>query len=210
MGIINDVRYMFYVLFHPFDGFFEVRFRNKGNYALSAIIVLLYGIIGIFDYQYRGFIINNNPPFYMNSIFIFTVAVFPILLFIISNWSITTLFNGNGKIKDIFIVIAYSLVPKLVFDFIRTLLSNVIILDEVFILNSIVNIGTIWFFFLLFCGLCVTHEYTVFTNIVTLIATFVAAVIIIFLVMLYFILMGKIVGFAAAVFSEVFQRGIGG
>ncbi len=210
MGIISDVRYMFYVLFHPFDGFFEVRFRNKGNYALSAIIVLLYGIISIFDYQYRGFIINYSPPFYMNSIFIFTVAVFPILLFIISNWSITTLFNGNGKIKDIFIVIAYSLVPKLVFDFIRTLLSNVIILDEVFILNSIVNIGTIWFFFLLFCGLCVTHEYTVFTNIVTLIATFVAAVIIIFLVMLYFILMGKIVGFAAAVFSEVFQRGIGG
>lgn len=206
VNILGDTKYMFYVLFHPFDGFYEMKFRGRKNYAAATSIILLYGIVGILNYQYTGFILNNNPLFAMNSITIILTTVFPLFLFLISNWSITTLFNGKGTMGDIYLVISHALIPKIIFDIIGIVLSNFIIMEEVPLLNSFVAIGTIWFCFILFCGLCVVHEYSVFTNIVTLLSSFVSALIIISLFMLYFTLMSRIFGFFSTVFNELMKR----
>lgn len=204
--LIEDGKYLFHVLLHPFDGFYEVKFERKRNYAIPVIILFICGIVGILSYQYTGFILNRNPLFHMNSIVIFLTTLFPYLLFLLSNWSITTLFDGNGTMGDIFIVMSYALVPKLIFDIVGVILSNVIIQEEAVLLYSFMAIGTVWFCFLLYCGLCVTHEFTALTNIVTLIASFCSAVIIIFLTMLYFTLLGKMLGFVHAVFMELMKR----
>lgn len=205
-GIVEDGKYMFRVLFHPFDGFYDVKFLGKRNFALATIIMLLCGVTGIMSYQYTGFILNYNPLFAMNSAALFITTLFPFLLFMISNWSIATLFDGNGSIGDIYIVICYALIPKLIFDILGIMLSNVVTREEAALLTAFTAIGTVWFVFLLFCGLSVTHEYTAFTNIVTLAASFVSAILIVFLSMLYFTLIGKVVGFVYAVFLELTKR----
>lgn len=205
-NIIEDSKYVFYVLLHPFDGFYDVKFRGRKNYFVAATIIVIWGIIGILNYQYTGFILNNNPLFTMNSITIFATTLFPIFLFMLSNWSITTLFDGNGSMGDIFVVISYSFVPKIIFTVIGIVLSNVIVQEEAPLLYAFMAIGTVWFCFLLFCGLCVIHEYTVTTNILTLLTSFISAIIIVFLSMLYFTLLGKIIGFVSTVFNELMKR----
>lgn len=206
MSIIEDGKLMFHVLLHPFDGFYQVINHQKKRYILPTLILLLVGIVGVLSYQYTGFILNSFPIHYINSVTIFITTLLPIVLFLISNWSITTLFDGNGSIGDIFIVMCYALVPKLLFDISGILLSNVVTMEEAPLLYAFTMIGTVWFCFLLFCGLCVVHEYTALTNVFTLIATFVAAIIIIFLAMLYFTLSGKVIGFVYSVFSEMTKR----
>lgn len=206
MSIIEDGKFMFHVLLHPFDGFYHVINHRKKTYFLPTLILLLVGIVGVLSYQYTGFILNTFPVHYINSVTIFITTLFPIVLFLISNWSITTLFDGNGSIGDIFIVMSYALVPKLLFDISGILLSNVVTMEEAPLLNAFTMIGTVWFCFLLFCGLCVVHEYTALTNVLTLIATFIAVIIIIFLAMLYFTLIGKVIGFAYSAFSEMTKR----
>ncbi|MDI6617306.1 MAG: YIP1 family protein [Clostridiales bacterium] len=203
---MEDTKYMFYVLLHPFDGFYEVKFRGKKNYIIATVVLVLFGIIGILDYQYTGFIFNDNPLQHMNSIKVFFTTLFPLLLFLISNWSITTLFDGSGSMSDIYIVICYSLVPKIIFDIIGIIFSNVIIKEEASLLYSFTAIGTIWFCFLVFCGLCVIHEYSASTNILTLLASFISAIIIVFLCMLYITLMGRLFGFFATAFNELIKR----
>jgi len=205
-SMIEDGKYMFHVLFHPFDGFYDLKFTRKRNYALPTLIMLLCGILGILNYQYTGFILNYNPLFAMNSITIFFTTLFPFLLFLISNWSVTTLFDGNGTMGDIYVVMSYSLVPKLIFDIAGVVMSNVVTQEEAGLLYAFVAIGTVWFCFLLFCGLCVIHEYTVLTNVVTLFVSVCSAIIIVFLAMLYFTLMGKVIGFVYTVFSELAKR----
>lgn len=206
VSLIEEGKYLFHVLFHPFDGFYGVKFLRKRNYMLPTIIMLLCGITGILGYQYTGFILNYNPLFVMNSLTIFLTTLFPILLFLISNWCITTLFDGNGTMSDIYIVMCYSLVPKLLFDIVEIILSNVVTQEEAALLNSFSAIGTVWFCFLLFCGLCVIHEYSPLTNIVTLIVSFLAAIVIVFLAMLYFILVSKVIGFVSTIFIEFMKR----
>ncbi|WP_194843391.1 YIP1 family protein [Paenibacillus sp. B01] len=205
-GIVEDGKSMLRVLFHPFDGFYEVKFLGKRNFALATIIMLLCGLTGILSYQYTGFILNYFPLFEMNSIALFVTTLFPFLLFLLSNWSVTTLFDGNGTIGDIYIVLSYALLPKLAFDLAGIALSNVVTQEEAGLLQAFTAIGTLWFAFLLFCGLTVTHEYSALVNIVTLAASCASAVLILFLSMLYFTLIGKVVGFVYAVFLELSKR----
>jgi hypothetical protein len=205
-SLLEDGKYMLHVMLHPFDGFYAVKFLRRKNYVLPTIIMLICGITGILGYQYTGFILNYNPLFQMNSIMIFVTTLIPFVLFLISNWSVTTLFDGNGTMGDIYIVMTYALAPKLLFDIAGIILSNTIIQEEAALLRSFVVIGTVWFYFLLFCGLCVIHEYSPLTNIVTLIVTFISAIMIVFLFMLYFMLVSKVIGFVYTVVIEWMKR----
>ena len=202
----EDFKYLTYVIFHPFDGFYEVRFRGKGNYLLVAILFLLSGIMSIVSYQYTGFIMNNNPLFAMNSITTFIFGLFPYLLFAISNWSMTAIFEGSGKFLDILTVLAYALFPKLVTDIIVTIFSNVVTQEEAMILTAVQMIGLVWFCFLVFSGLCVIHEYGAGRNLAMIIATFVAAVVIIFLATLYVTLVEKFLVFITDFITEFAKR----
>ncbi len=204
--LLEDFKYLMHVITHPFDGFYEVRFRGKENVTLGAIILILYGLLAIVKYQYTGFIMNNNPQFAMNSLTTFIFGIFPFLLFCISNWSVTAIFEGSGKFKDIFVVVTYSLFPKLVLDLIVVIFSNVVTLDESIILTAVSGIGMVYFAFLVFCGLCVAHEYTAATNVVMIIATFIAAIIIIFLAILYITLIQKVISFIYTFGTEFMKR----
>lgn len=202
----EDLKNLFYTLFHPFDGFFEMKFRKKGSMALATVLLVLYGLVSIFNTQYTGFIFNFFPLHSLQSIQLFLLAVVPILLFIVSNWSTTSLMNGSGTIKDIWIMTCYSLVPLILFNIVTTLLSNVIILEEEPILTAFYYIGVVWFCYLIFCGLCTIHEYTASRNILTLFVTLIAAIIIIFLIILYFTLMDTVIGFIETISTEISKR----
>ncbi len=202
----EDFKYLLHVITHPFDGFYEVRFRGKGNLYLGAIILVLFGLLSIIKYQYTGFIMNNNPQFAMNSVTTFIFGIFPYLLFCISNWSVTAIFEGSGKFGDIFTVVTYALFPKLVLDAIIVILSNVVTIEESAILTAISGFGIVYFAFLVFAGLCVAHEYTAATNVVMILATFVAAIIIIFLAILYITLIQKVTSFVFTFGTELMKR----
>jgi hypothetical protein len=193
-------------LIHPFDGFYNTRFRGKGSGVLAGIILLLYGILQCVDYQYRGFIMNYNPIFEMNSISIFISAITIILLFTVSNWSVTTLFNGKGNMQGIFVVICYSLVPYMITKSIGILVSNFIIEEETMMVSLVEGIGIVWFVFLLICGLCVIHEYSLGKNVLSIFVTFLAAMIIIFLLVLFLTLEEKMFNFLIAVGREFVRR----
>lgn len=205
-NIKEKLHYLKYTVYHPFDGFFEVKYRKRGSAAVAAVIMALYGVMQCVSYQYTGFVMNYNAIFRMNSISIFISAISVLLLFTVSNWTITTLFNGKGNMRDIFIVVCYSLVPMLVMNEVTVFVSNFVILEEVIILRSVQTIGIAWFLFLLLAGLCVIHEYSMATNLKTLLVTAVAAVIIIFLGILFFTLLERMYNFIYSILQEIIRR----
>ena len=202
----EKIGYLKYSVFHPFDGFYEIRFRGKGSGSLAAFLLFLFGVMTCVSYQYTGFIMNENDIESMNSISLFATAVLGFVLFIFSNWSVTTLLNGKGNLKDILIVCGYSLLPVLLTLLLKVLVCNVIIEEEVMILNVASGIGIVWFLFMMISGLCVIHEYTFGKNIAALLLTFVAAVIILFLGILFFTLVEQMVNFIISVGRELVRR----
>lgn len=193
-------------IFHPFDGFYEIKFRNKGSLRIATFVLLVYGLLQCVQYQYTGFIFNDNPIQEMNSVTIFLSSIFLPLLFCISNWSITTLFNGKGTLGDIYIMLCYSMVPMIIFQAITIFLSNYAILPEGMLLNVFQYIGCIWSALLVLFGLCTIHEYSFGTTLLTLLATAAAAIICVFLIMLYLDVMQKLINFVVLLFKNISTR----
>lgn len=110
----EKLKYLRHAVIHPFDGFYEIRFRGKGSILLAFIVLAIFGIVQCAAFQYTGFVINNNPVYKMNSFAIFISNVFIIVLAAVSNWTVTSLFNGKGNMASIFMVITYSLVPLII------------------------------------------------------------------------------------------------
>ena len=170
--------YLKAAVFHPFDAFYEIRFRGRGSVPLAAVILVLFGILQCVSYQYTGFVINLNDLAAMNSVSIFLTWVLGFVLFIVSNWSVTTLLNGKGNLGDILKVTAYSLTPMICTLVFQVFASNFIIAEEAMIVYVITGVGTVWSLFMLLAGLCVIHEYGFGKTLIAILLTFVAAAII--------------------------------
>lgn len=198
--------YLKNAVFHPFDAFYEIRFRGKGSTLLAAVIVGLFGILQCVSYQYTGFVINTNDLTAMNSLSIFSTWVLGFVLFIVSNWSVTTLLNGKGNMSDILKVIGYALLPLTCTLIFQVFASNFIILEEAMIVYVITGIGVVWSLFMLLAGLCVIHEYGFGKTLVSIVLTFVAAAIIMFLGILFFTLIEQMVVFVISVGREFLRR----
>ncbi|MBQ9589656.1 MAG: YIP1 family protein [Butyrivibrio sp.] len=201
----EKLHYMFFSMTHPFDGFYEIRFRDKGSVLLASIVLAIYGIMKCARAQYTGFILNLNDMSELNSISIFMSSVVLVILFCISNWSVTTLFGGKGNMQGIYTIMCYCLIPLIVSDLLVTVLSNFIILDEAMLLYMLEGIGIVWFVFLVVSGLCVAHEYGLFQNLASIFVTFIAAVLIVFLVVLFLTLEEKMFSFATDIVREIIR-----
>lgn len=188
---------------HPFDGFYEIRFRDKGSLVLAWLVLIIYGVMKCAREQYTGFILNLNDLRSLNSVSVFMSSVVIVILFCISNWSVTTLFGGKGNMRGIFTIVCYSLIPLIISDLVVTLLSNFIILDESMLLYMLEGIGIVWFVFLIVSGLCVAHEYGLFQNLASIFVTFIAAILIVFLVVLFLTLEEKMFTFIVDVAKEI-------
>ena len=204
--MMNRLKYVSYCVFHPFDGFYETKHRGMGSRWIPWLILALYGIVSCVDVQYTGFVINFYHIGSMSSVRTFISSITVFLLFALSNWTVTTLMDGKGKLNDIFLVTSYSLVPVILCRLIVIFLSNFIIREEAPLLHAVTAFSWVWFGFMMISGLCTIHEYGLAKNLITFLITVAAAAIIIFLLVLFISLIEQMVGFFTTFFKELSRR----
>lgn len=202
----DKFHYWGYSLLHPFDGFFEIRFRNHGSILLATLLLVAYAVLRCLSYQYTGFVMNMNNIDEMDALSIFISTVSVVILAAVANWTITTLFNGKGKLKDIYVVICYSLTVLIIGDIIVTFASNFVATEEVMILTSIQMVCYVYFVFLLVAGLGTIHEYSFGGNLASMVLTIVAAAVILFIGVLLFTMLERMFNFVTSVSEELMRR----
>ena len=202
----DKLKYWGYSLVHPFDGFFEIRFRNHGSAFLATLLLIAYAVLNCLKFQYTGFPMNMNNIDEMDALSLFISVVSVVALFTVSNWTVTTLFNGKGKMKDIFIVVCYSLTVPIIGDAIVTFASNFVTLDEVMILTSVQMLCYAYFAFLVIAGLTTIHEYGFGGSIMSIVMSIVAAAIILFIGILIFTMLERMISFFSSVAEELMRR----
>lgn len=201
----EEILYAFHIILHPFDGFWDLKHEKRGSlrgaffYILLAVIAFSYQAIG------RSYIFNPRATY--ESVIAQALALLvPIILWVTANWCLTTLFDGEGSFKDIFIATGYSCVPIPICIIPATALTNVLTLSESSLYTTILAVAWVWVGFLLFFAMMVTHDYSLFKNILTCIATIVGMAFIMFLGILFSTLVQKMVGFVSSIFTEISYR----
>ncbi|MBE6632272.1 MAG: hypothetical protein E7623_06175 [Ruminococcaceae bacterium] len=127
-------------------------------------------------------------------------------LWIIGNWCLTTLFDGEGSFKDIYIATTYSLTPAILMIIPATIASNFVVASELKMVSFVSTLGFVWLGLLLFFGMMVTHDYSIGKNVITTLGTIVAMIFIMFLAILFSTLLGKLVGFVTNIVTELRYR----
>ena len=129
-----------------------------------------------------------------------------VILWSVSNWCLTTLFDGEGSFKDIYIATCYSLSPLPIFVIISTILTNVMDKTGASMVSLLITFGFIWAILLLFFGTLVTHDYSLGKNFITILGTILAMAVIMFVIILFSSLVIKMVTFVIAIVKEIGNR----
>ncbi|MEV5025438.1 Yip1 family protein [Paenibacillus sp. LPE1-1-1.1] len=206
MQFLKDAKYTLHVAFHPFDGFWDLKYENKGKLRIALAILFGVTVMMILKRQYAGYVVNFNYPLDLNSIDELKYIVLPFLLWCVANWSLTTLMDGEGKFKEIVIATCYAMLPLILIYLPNILLSNVITLREASFYFLLESAATLWFVWLLFIGTMTVHQYTVMKTIMTMLLTVVVMGVIIFLGLLFFSLIQQIVAFVYTIYQELSLR----
>ena len=201
----QELLFAFHLIVHPFDGFWDLKHEKRGS--VRAGTTILVATILVFYYQSVGAGYVSNPEGdYISFFGALTSLCVPLALFMIANWCLTTLFDGEGSFKDIYIACTYSLVPLVLTIVPATLMSNFVVESELKMVSLITVIGFVWLGLLLFFGTMITHDYTIGRNVIIVLATLLGMICIMFIAILFTTLLGKLVSFVTNIITELRYR----
>lgn len=195
-----------YILRHPIYGVWDMKRFKTGRYLDGFILILLAIAAITFNRQLRAFVFNYNYNVPLDILKQIAIVVIPVVLFTLANWAVTTLTEGKGSFKDIFLVTCYSLMPLIIFQVVTPVLSQLMSLNELVYLQIIDGIGYGWMFLMLYLCIKEIHMYTAGKMISTLILTAIGAAIIVFIVLIFFSLLQELGSFIYSIYREFSMR----
>ncbi len=201
----EELLFAFHLCFHPFDGFWDLKHEQRGSVRGGLTIMTLTILSFVYQSVGRGYIFNPRDTYSTILVQIISILV-PVVLWCAGNWCLTTLFEGEGSLKDIFIATTYSLAPLPLLVIISTILTNVLTATEGSMVNLLVTFGYIWVGILLFFGTLVTHDYSLGKNVIIVLFTIVAMLVIMFVIILFSSLVVKMVTFVVSIITEISNR----
>ena len=203
---LTETQWVRYAVTHPVEGFDDMRWKKSGSLKIAFLIVglLFFGEIAddrLFGAQF--FIsyerIFNVVPYIVQSIILFAVWV-------VGNWAVCTLLDGEGTMKNICIYSAYALIPYVAQLYINVILSHVLIRDESVFLDIIRIAGIGWTAVLLFSAIKSVHQYSFLKTAAAILLTIAAMLIMLFLLVLMLALLQQIWIFISTVVTEIIYR----
>lgn len=199
-------KYPVYCLFHPVEGYADLKSEKSGSFWLANLLLLAYFIVSILIRQTTGFIFNQNRTDQFNVFVTLSASVGLFLIFVLCNWAITTIMDGKGKFLEIWTFCAYALLPYVVLMVIVVIASNVLSGDEAAFYTALQGIAYAWTGLSLFLAIREVHQFSVQKTIATLLLTFAAMLIVVIIVAILYSVFSQFIGFIATLGSELALR----
>ena len=203
-----ETKYTFplYTAMHPTDGFDQFKSRKIASFRLSFLLMIILFATRTLSFFYTSFSFNDSRPSDYNFSAIFFASAGLLLLFIASNWSVCTLLNGKGSLKEITSVCSYAMLPYIISMLINTLLSNVLTAEEQTFLQLISAVGILWSAIILLLGLQAIHQYSFGKTLLSILLTIIGIVVIVFLFVLFYTLLQQTINFIRSLITELSLR----
>lgn len=195
-----------HVIFHPVEGFEDLRWKKQGSLGLSFFIVFLLFVAMVVQRQLMGFAFNEAYVKVFNVVPLIVQSVVYFAVWVIGNWAVCTLFDGEGTLKKICIYSAYALVPYIFGVYISVFVSNFLVLDEAIWVNFISLLGLGWSVVLMIQAMKAVHQYSFTKTIVSMVGTLIAMLLILFLAVLLLSLFQQVYVFIYSIYTEIAYR----
>lgn len=195
-----------YILRHPSDGYLVMKQRKTGSLGLSLLCGFLWFFATVINQQYTNFRFNENDVLNTNVLYVILGTLVVYACFCISNWAVCTLFDGEGALREIFIVTGYGLVPYSTSLLISAIVSHFLEESESAFIDIIVTAGLIYSVLMIIIGMMRIHDYRLKSVLFSVIATLIFTLLIIFMCFLVVTLFLQLYSFINSIADELLTR----
>lgn len=191
---------------HPNDCYYEISKKRAGSIMAAAVIYLVFFVVFMLYQTKKGFIYQMQDVQDMDIGFI-ALGFWALLgLFILCNYLVTSINDGNGTLKQIFMVPAYGSLPAMVALLTVTVVSYGLTYNESFLLTIIMIVGIVWSLVTIFLGLQTIHEYSFKETVTSIFLTLTFMLIIAVVLIILSIMWNSLWSFITSVGKEMYQN----
>ena len=206
LPVIGEIGYAFKCAKHPIDRYYDIRVGKNGSMIAATIIYVAFFAVYMIYQTGKGFIYQYTSVEDMDMGAV-VVGFFAILiLFIVCNFLVTSITDGDGTLKQVYMIPAYGIMPLMICMIVTTIMSYQLTYNESFILTVIMMIGGIWSIAVIFEGLSTVHDYDFKQTVVSLIITAVFMLIAAIVVLVVIIMWEQLYDFLITVGKEIIRN----
>ena len=204
---IKDGLLMFKIIRHPLDAAYYFKTDKKLRYYNGLIVLVLVFFIYILGLTSTGFIFNNvvlERTILLKEAF---KILIPIILFVLANYLSSSLLEGEGTFKAIFLSTMACFMPIIVIYPILILVSNFLTFSESFIYYFGLFIMIAWSLTLLLVVNKNIHNYTFKKMILNILMTLLLMLVLLIVAILCYLMVSQVVLFIKDIIQEVIFNG---
>lgn len=194
------------VLFHPFKSFWDLKVRHIGTLPSATAILAAAVLLNLLQTATAPYLLQDSGESRNILLQGFFGIILLVGLFVLANWCLTSLMDGKGTARDIYIYTCYSLTPLVILTPIQIVLGQIISLDEMALYQFFSTFGMILVIFLLFVGTLTVHDYSFGKTVGMLLLTAIGMMILVFIAMLCVTLFQQIVLYIENIVKELQLR----
>lgn len=205
--LVQQIMFAKQVMTKPVDAYYDIRRKRKATVGSATILYLWFVILQITDIYVVGVLFNSHDLNHINLVEVLVGAIGPIAMFLICNFLISSITEGEGKISDLYIGLAYALSPYLVAALPLQIITNVLVQNESFVYDFPMLLVIGWSAVLFFMMVQEMHNYSFKQTVKNLLITLFTICLFLLIGFIIYLLFGQLRDFVVSIIQEVAIRG---
>ena len=202
----KTLKYSLHCIVSPFDGFWDLTHEKRGSIGAANFLVIMTILTTIWKYRYTSFVFIRVQWEHFNILLNICTFLLPFFIWVLSNWCLTTLFDGKGNLKDIYMGSAYALTPYVLIQLPMIVVSNFVTYEEGAFYTYFLSFSMIWCGFLVLASVMQIHDFTFGKAIFSILCILVGLLVIVFLLVLFFSLFSDAIAYFISLYKEISYR----
>ncbi len=201
--LMVDSRFM---LRHPIDGIYYLKTGRRGSVRGATILYIAAYIVYMIYRLYTSFVFGGGINQWQSPAAISVIVILPVILFVVGSYLISSINDGEGTIKNVYVSFGYALSGYITYIPVLTLVSHVLTKKESFLYGLCYFMIIGYTLVLIFLAVKETHCYTPGKTVSNILLTIAFMVIAVLAFIILYILWKELLGFAAELLEEVKYR----
>ncbi len=204
--VVSNLSYASYFMKHPIDGSYGIARERRASWIAPSIIMAIFTIEFVIDKYLSGFLwkMIRDGRYEIFS------DVGKILLVIVGltacHYLVCTINDGEGTVKKIYTYFCYSLMPYVLLTPVRFVLTQVLTVNENFLITLIDVIIYVWVLVLAVLAIKEVNNYTAKETFKVIALTIFTILIMALLIFIIYVLWAQVFEFISAIYGEVVYR----
>lgn len=132
--------------------------------------------------------------------------VTPILFFLLVNYLVSTISDGEGRFSELYKGFIYACAPLLIGLVPLVFVSQILTLNEAFIFNFSLIIMISYSLIILFIMVKEIHDFTFWGTVRNILITLFGMILLAFVLMIVYVLFDQVIQFVSSIIQEVLYR----